>query len=86
MIIWSLLYLVLSPSSLGFKFLVKAFNKFGDIEDAAISPKNHGFGIIRFARPESVELALEEYKQSEIDIQDVSVSVKTLKSERTAFP
>ncbi len=71
--------------TLGFKFIVMAFRPFGDIEDAAIAPQNHGFGIIRFARPESVELALEEYKQSEIDIQDVSVSVKTLKSERTAF-
>ncbi|KAL3792016.1 hypothetical protein ACHAW5_009291 [Stephanodiscus triporus] len=67
----------------GYNFIVKAFKPFGDIEDAAIAPQNHGFGIIRFTRPESVELALEEYKQSEIEIQDVSVSVKTLKSERT---
>ena len=42
-------------------------------------------GIIRYARPESVELALEEWKKSEIEIQDVSVSVKTLKSERTSY-
>ena len=28
----------------GFNFITKAFEPFGDIEDAAIAPQNHGFG------------------------------------------
>jgi hypothetical protein len=52
------------------------------IDILIISITIHHPGLIRFSRPESVKLALEEYNQSEIDIQDVSVTIKTLKSER----
>jgi hypothetical protein len=39
-------------------------------------------GFVRFAQPESVQRALKKYREFEIEIQDVSVSIKTLKSER----
>mmetsp|Transcript_1026 Transcript_1026/g.2203 ORF Transcript_1026/g.2203 Transcript_1026/m.2203 type:complete len:680 (+) Transcript_1026:297-2336(+) len=66
----------------GHNFIVKAFKPFGKIEEAAIAPNNRGFGFVRFAKPESVQRALKKYRESEIEIQDVSVSIKTLKSER----
>ena len=28
----------------GYNFIVKAFQRFGEIEEAAIAPNNHGFG------------------------------------------
>ncbi len=66
----------------GHNFLVKAFKPFGRIEEAAIAPNNHGFGFVRYAKPESVKRAIKKYREFEIEIQDVSVSIKTLKSER----
>jgi len=36
---------------------------------------------VRFFKPESVQRALKKYREYSIDIQDVSVSIKTLKSE-----
>ena len=39
-------------------------------------------GFVRFAKPESVKRALKKYREFEIEIQDVSVSIKTLKNER----
>jgi len=66
----------------GHNFIVKAFKPFGKIEEAAIAPNNRGFGFVRFAKPESVQRALKKYREYEIEIQDVSVSIKTLKSER----
>ena len=36
---------------------------------------------MRFVKPESVQKALKKYREYSIDIQDVSVSIKTLKSE-----
>jgi len=67
----------------GHNFIVKAFKPFGKIEEAAIAPNNRGFGYVRFTKPESVQRALKKYRELEIEIQDVSVSVKTLKSERS---
>lgn len=66
----------------GQKFILKAFKAFGKIKEAAIAPNNRGFGFVRFASAESVQRALKKYKEFEIEIQDVSVSIKTLKSER----
>jgi len=66
----------------GHNFILKAFKPFGKIEEAAIAPNNRGFGFVRFAKPESVKRALKKYREFEIEIQDVSVSIKTLKSER----
>ena len=39
-------------------------------------------GFVRFTKPESVKRALKKYREFEIEIQDVSVSIKTLKNER----
>lgn len=39
-------------------------------------------GFVRFAKPESVKRALRKYREFEIEIQDVSISIKTVKSER----
>ncbi|EJK47453.1 hypothetical protein THAOC_33818, partial [Thalassiosira oceanica] len=65
----------------GHKYIIKAFKPLGKIEEAAISPNNRGFGFVRFIKPESVQKALKKYRKYSIDIQDVSVSIKTLKSE-----
>ena len=68
--------------SQGHNFIVKAFKIFGKIEEAAIAPNNRGFGFVRFTKPSSVERAMRKYREYEIEIQDVSVSIKTLKSEQ----
>ena len=39
-------------------------------------------GFVRFAKPESVKRALKKYREFEIEIQDVSIAIKTLRSER----
>ena len=67
----------------GHNFIVKSIKPFGSIEEAAIAPNNRGFGFVRFKKPESVKRAWMKYRQSEIEIQDVSVSIKTLKPERS---
>lgn len=59
----------------GHHFLVKSFGVYGDIVDASISPKNKGFGFVRFVQPQSVTALMDEYGRSEIEIQDVSVSI-----------
>ena len=38
-------------------------------------------GFVRFARPSSVQRAMDRYRTAEIEVQDVSVFIKTLKSE-----
>ena len=57
--------------------ILAAFERFGPIEQAAIAA-GRGFGFVRFAKPKSVQRALEKYRVAEIEIQDVSVSIKTL--------
>ena len=85
----------------------KAFQPFGEIEEAATNNRGFGkqfelwlvplsviacsatshimisvfLGFVRFAKAKSVQRALERYRKSEIEIQDVSVSIKVLKSE-----
>lgn len=66
----------------GHNVIVKAFRSFGKIEEAAIAPNNRGFGIVRFVKEESLERALQKYRDSEIEIQDVSVNIRAIKSER----
>ena len=66
----------------GHNFILKAFRPFGKVEEAEIAPGNRGFGFVRFVKPESVRRALKKYNEFEIDIQDVSVSIKALKPER----
>jgi len=70
--------------TLGRSFLVEAFEVFGDIEGAAIAPNNRGFGFVRFVSPKSVQRALERFRISEIEVQDVSVMIKSLKSDSQA--
>ncbi|EJK54115.1 hypothetical protein THAOC_26325 [Thalassiosira oceanica] len=65
----------------GHKYIIKAFKPFGKIEEAAISTNNRGFGFVSFFNPESVQKALKKFREYSIDIQDVSVSIKALKSE-----
>jgi hypothetical protein len=71
--------------TLGRKYLVDAFISFGEIEDAAIAPLNRGFGFVRFISPKSVQRALERFKVSEIEVQDVSVMIKPLKADADAM-
>jgi len=66
--------------SLGRSYLVETFQVFGDIEGASIAPNNRGFGFVRFVSPKSVQRALERFRISEIEVQDVSVMIKSLKS------
>ncbi|KAL7545507.1 hypothetical protein ACHAWF_008859 [Thalassiosira exigua] len=70
--------------SLGRSYLVEAFISFGDIEGAAIAPSNKGFGFVRFVSPKSVQRALERFRISEIEVQDVSVMIKSLKADGPA--
>ena len=70
--------------TLGRSYLVEAFKSFGDIEGAAIAPSNRGFGFVRFVSPKSVQRALERFRISEIEVQDVSVMIKSLKSDAPA--
>lgn len=67
--------------SLGRSYLVETFSAFGEIEGAAIAPSNRGFGFVRFISPKSVQRALERFRISEIEVQDVSVMIKPLKPE-----
>ena len=39
-------------------------------------------GFVRFIEPEGVKHALKKYREFEIEIQDVSIAIKTLKPER----
>lgn len=71
--------------TLGRKYLVDAFISFGEIENAAIAPLNRGFGFVRFISPKSVQRALERFKVSEIEVQDVSVMIKPLKADADAM-
>ncbi|KAL7529454.1 hypothetical protein ACHAXR_002976, partial [Thalassiosira sp. AJA248-18] len=66
---------------LGRNNMVEAFKSFGDIEGAAIAPSNRGFGFVRFVSPKSVQRALERFRISEIEVQDVSVMIKSLNSD-----
>lgn len=60
--------------------ILAAFERFGPIEQAAIAPNNRGFGFVRFSKPKSVQRALEKFRVAEIEIQNVSVSIKTLEN------
>jgi len=64
--------------------ILSAFERFGPIESAAIAPNNRGFGFVRFSKPKSVQKALERYRVAEIEIQNVSVSIKTLENTTAA--
>ncbi len=63
----------------GREHLIQAFEPFGDIESAAIASSNKGFGFVRFVHPRSVQRAFERFRNSEIEVQDVSVMIRALK-------
>lgn len=62
----------------GNHLLVETFGPFGDIVDASIAPQNKGFGFVRFVQSESVREVLKKQRTSEIEIEDVAVSIETL--------
>jgi len=64
----------------------KAFAEFGEIEDAAVSAFERGFGLVRFKSPKSVQRAMDKFRSEEIVVQDVAVMVKVLKSETDKRP
>jgi len=64
----------------------KAFAEFGEIEDAAVSAFERGFGLVRFKSPKSVQRAMDKFRTEEIVVQDVAVMVKVLKSETDKRP
>jgi len=68
-----------NDAAFGRHVMLADFERFGPIEQAAIAG-GRGFGFVRFARPKSVQRALEKYRVAEIEIQDVSVSIKTLEN------
>lgn len=70
--------------STGRSYLVETFTLFGDVEGAATAPNNRGFGFVRFVSPKSVDRALERFRISEIEVQDVSVMIKSLKPDEQA--
>lgn len=59
----------------GHHFLVQSLGIYGDIIDASISPKNKGFGFVRFVQPQSVATLMKKYEASDVEVQDVSVSI-----------
>ena len=66
----------------GHSILLKAFKPFGKVEDAAVAPNNRGFGFVRYIESESVSRAQKRYRENEIELQDVSIAIKTIKRER----
>lgn len=63
--------------------VVEAFNEFGDIEGAAVSPNSRGFGLVRYHSTKSVQRAMERHRTGEIVVQDVAVTIKVLKSDES---
>lgn len=56
----------------------KVMHEFGDIDIAAVASGKRGFGILRFRRRKSVDLALQRYKSGEIVILDVNIQMKVI--------
>ena len=62
--------------------MVGAFEGYGDVVDAAVTPLNRGAGFVRFAGEESVARVLQVHRSSEILIQDVAVRIVELNGGR----
>lgn len=67
--------------TVGTEEMIASFKEFGDIEGAAVSPNQRGFGLVRYRSPKSVLRAIDRFKVSEIVVQDVAVMIRVLKSE-----
>jgi RNA recognition motif-containing protein len=61
--------------------LETTFREFGDIDEAAVASDARGFGLVRFLSPQSAVRAMNTFRESEIVVQDVAVTVKVLKSD-----
>mmetsp|Transcript_19106 Transcript_19106/g.32171 ORF Transcript_19106/g.32171 Transcript_19106/m.32171 type:complete len:682 (-) Transcript_19106:117-2162(-) len=68
-----------NDASQGRTYLVDAFKEFGAIDGAAIA-LDKGFGFVRFVHSSSVDLALERFRTAEIEVQGVSVMIKSVMS------
>merc|ERR1740139_1437961 len=66
------------------KDLTDAFKPYGDIQEAAVAPKERGFGVVRYRSQKSVNKALQKCKEEEIVVQDVAVMVRVLCSSSAA--
>lgn len=66
------------------KDLTDAFKPYGEIEEAAVAPKERGFGVVRYRSQKSVTRALQKSKDEEIVVQDVAVMVRVLCSSSAA--
>lgn len=62
--------------------VIKAFREFGEIESAAVSSKQRGFGVVRYRSPKSVQNAMDRFRYGEIVVQDVGVMIRILKAEK----
>jgi hypothetical protein len=62
--------------------MVGAFEGYGDVVNAAVTPLNRGAGFVRFAGEESVARVLQVHRSSEILIQDVAVRIVELNGGR----
>jgi RNA recognition motif-containing protein len=59
--------------------IAKAFKEFGEIESAAVSSKQRGFGVVRYRSPKSVQNAMNRFRYGEIVVQDGGVMIRVLK-------
>jgi RNA recognition motif. (a.k.a. RRM, RBD, or RNP domain) len=57
--------------------VIRAFRRFGPIDDAAVAANHKGFGLVRFRNPKATQQAMFKYRTSEIVVQDVAVQCKT---------
>ncbi|CAB9501929.1 expressed unknown protein [Seminavis robusta] len=61
--------------------VLRAFRRFGHIDDAAVASNQRGFGVVRFRSPKAADDAHSKFKTGEIVVQDVAVQVRVLKPE-----
>eukprot|EP00594_Rhizosolenia_setigera_P011385 CAMPEP_0178977890 /NCGR_PEP_ID=MMETSP0789-20121207/24800_1 /TAXON_ID=3005 /ORGANISM="Rhizosolenia setigera, Strain CCMP 1694" /LENGTH=653 /DNA_ID=CAMNT_0020667459 /DNA_START=800 /DNA_END=2761 /DNA_ORIENTATION=+ len=66
------------------EFLKESFRVFGEIEGAAVAPKR-GFGLVRYKTTKPVQKALDTFRNGEIVVQDVAVTIKLLASEKNSL-
>ena len=61
--------------------LEKAFHEFGDLDNVAVASNARGFGMVRYVSPQAVLRVMNKFRQGEIVVQDVAVTLKVLKSD-----
>jgi len=65
--------------------LINAFQEFGEIENAAVSPNKRGFGLVRYKSHKTAKIVMEKFHKEEIVVQDVAVMVRILSSKMNFF-